>query len=364
MRRQVRFRGIVAALALAGLNYGLWWTGGPSGVASTPRGADVGAPSPTAFRIGFAGDTLIGDGAKKRIHKNGVQWTLDPARPLIAGDVFILNLEAPLTRLRRDDVAGSARAWTYDMHPRIGKDLVRYGVDHVGFANNHAFDRGTQGLLDTRDAAKAAGLGLFGAGVNRDAAYAPLLIDTPHGRVGIVALSYMAPESQEATDTQPGVAFLGPRRVARAARRAREAGADHLVGFVHWGRNYTDINHWQRRAAGWFVRAGYDLVVGHGPHVQQAVGRIGDTVILYSLGNFVFNSPGRFELKGHPTYGLTATLLVDEEGLDRVELRCLQADNQLTLYRPRPCAPDEAADSLGRLGGLVRQDGDVGVVTW
>ena len=356
-----RWKAIAAAVVVGAVGYGLWWTGGPSGVPRGPVGPELGPASASAYRIGFAGDTLIGDGAAKRIKKHGVDYVLQDARPLVAGDVFILNLEAPLTRLRRQDVPGSERAWTYDMHPTIAADLRGLGVDHVGFANNHALDRGPKGLLDTRASAKLAQLGLFGAGAGRAEAEAPLLLSTPHGAVAVVGFSYAAPESHEAADG-PGVVFLSPRNVVRGMELARAAGAAHVIAFVHWGRNYSAISNWQRHAAHWFADAGYDVVIGHGPHVQQPVGKLDGTVIVYSLGNFVFNSPGRFELFDQPTYGLTATVLLDGGRLDRLELRCLQADNQETLYRPRPCTSAEAADSLGRLGGLIHRIGDIGVV--
>ena len=361
----MRRNGWLAIAALVGAaGYGLWWTGGPSGVPSRPSDAVIPTVPADAWRITFAGDTLIGDGASKRIRKHGVDWVFSQLGDLIRGDAFVLNLEAPLTTLRRDDVPGSERAWTYDMPPSTAGDLLRLGVTHVGFANNHSLDRGEQGLLDTLASSRDAGLPLFGAGADRASAGAPLLLDTTHGRVAVLAFTYAKAESQEATEDRPGVVFLGPRTVREGMQRARTAGADHVIGFVHWGRNYSAISNWQRHAARWFANAGYDAVIGHGPHVQQPVGRLKDTLIVYSLGNFVFNSPGRFAVFDQPTYGLTATVVVAAGGPLAIELRCVQADNQKTNYRPRPCSATESADAFGRLGGLVLQDDDRGVIPW
>ncbi|MCO4770570.1 MAG: CapA family protein [Deltaproteobacteria bacterium] len=350
---------VLVALLVAAVTQYLLRTG-------IPEGADASyAPEGDApFLLTFGGDTLLGDGATKRIRKHGWGYVTDPIRPAMRGDYVLVNLEVPITTLRRADVAATERKWTYNLSMKGAQALVDLGIDGFGLANNHALDRGEAGLLDTIAAAEALGRDLIGVGRSRAEAEAPLLIDTPHGRVAVVAMTYAKKESQEASADQPGVLFISHAAIARGMELARSAGAEHVVAFTHFPGNYEPMGSYQRYWAGAFARAGYDLVVGHGPHIAHGVGRLEDTVVLYSVGNFVFNTPGRFAMKKTRGEGVLATAFLGPGGFERVELVCIQADNQKTKYQTRVCDQEESDHLFGRLGGLVRREGDVGVVTW
>jgi poly-gamma-glutamate synthesis protein (capsule biosynthesis protein) len=72
-----------------------------------------------------------------------------------------------------------------------------------------------------------------------------------------------------------------------------EAREDHdlLIVAVHWGDEYAEQpSIYQRRTAQALVDAGANLVVGHHPHVLQAIEGHGGGVIAYSLGNFLFEN--------------------------------------------------------------------------
>ncbi len=59
---------------------------------------------------------------------------------------------------------------------------------------------------------------------------------------------------------------------------------------IHWGEEYyTKENEKQRILAGKLSEAGFDLILGHHPHVIQPVVKSGDTMVVYSHGNFIFD---------------------------------------------------------------------------
>lgn len=60
-------------------------------------------------------------------------------------------------------------------------------IKMISFANNHATDYGWQGTLDTIEAAEARGLVYCGIGRNLENARKARFLDTPKGRVGVVA---------------------------------------------------------------------------------------------------------------------------------------------------------------------------------
>ena len=58
----------------------------------------------------------------------------------------------------------------------------------------------------------------------------------------------------------------------------------------HWGTQYTHRTvRDQRVVARPLVRAGADVVVGGHPHWVQGMESVGDSLVAYSLGNFVFD---------------------------------------------------------------------------
>ena len=72
---------------------------------------------------------------------------------------------------------------------------------------------------------------------------------------------------------------------------AAKADSDFVIVYIHWGTEGTDkIDRWQQEQAPQIAAAGADLIVGNHPHVLQPIGYQGDIPVVYSLGNYLFNS--------------------------------------------------------------------------
>jgi hypothetical protein len=160
-----------------------------------------------------------------------------------------------------------------------------------------------------------------------------------------------------------GIGGLSRTWICRGARLARRAGADWLVAYVHWGENYKSVTDQQRMWARVFAEAGYDLVVGHHPHIVQPIEIIDGVPVIYSLGNFVFGTPGRYT-SSQPGYGLMLTSEFGHQGPERLRLRCIVTDNKRVNFQPRPCAPEEADSLLRSLHPKIHMEGEIGVLSW
>jgi poly-gamma-glutamate capsule biosynthesis protein CapA/YwtB (metallophosphatase superfamily) len=103
-----------------------------------------------------------------------------------AADVALVNLELVLHEFKgyaqADDSGGYMAA-----RSGIAAELAWAGVDLVAHANNHTFDYGSIGVLETLDSAARAGLGLAGSGKDLQAARAPAYFPHPDGTVALVA---------------------------------------------------------------------------------------------------------------------------------------------------------------------------------
>jgi poly-gamma-glutamate capsule biosynthesis protein CapA/YwtB (metallophosphatase superfamily) len=359
--------GGLVLIALLGGGGVLWYLfGGDSGVPETASSKQPTPARPDHYTITWGGDTMLGWAGQKLIDTKGPNYAVSKLKPLLASDYTIINLEAPITELTRDDMPEEHRVWTYNVLPASLGALSWAGVDAFALSNNHAFDRGEQGVLDTLRYAREGGFAVFGVGLDKASAEAPLFLDTPHGKVAVLSFSHRGPRLKAAGDGTPGLTYLNRAQMENGYKLAKAGGADIVVGCPHWGINYDGIQAADMRTAEAFAEIGYDLVMAHGPHVQQPVGLLGDMPVIYSLGNFVFGTQGRFQKDGAKLdpYGLIAKTFLGPKGIERIELRCILVDNLEVKYRPRPCTDQERADSYAKLGPGVVVEGDAAVVVF
>ena len=75
--------------------------------------------------------------------------------------------------------------------------------------------------------------------------------------------------------------------------------ADAIIVAMHWGSEYTHYpTTSEKEIAKYLASLGVNLIVGCHPHVIQPMTYIGDTLVVYSLGNFVSNQDSVAKLTG------------------------------------------------------------------
>ncbi len=270
-------------------------------VPSEPRGPR-GNGRPVTFA--FAGDVHFVDQLDDEVGavSTGMplladQLRADPARvlapiaPVLSGaDLAMVNLETAITE-RGEPVAG--KNFHFRSPAASFTALRAAGVDVVNMANNHALDYGPVGMQDTFDAIASSKLPVVGIGHNASEAYRPYRTVVKGQRIAIFsALDWLEPAlipGWSATETQPGVAFAIDRTRLVDAMRAVRPEVDTLVVFLHWGTEETYCaSPEQEDLAKTLIAAGADIVVGsHAPRVFGA-GRVGNSLVAYGLGNFVY----------------------------------------------------------------------------
>ena len=336
-------------LALVGL--GLALTGLVAWGGLSPGGADAvvvsATPASGQLRIVWAGDTMIGDASQAFVDRHGYDAVFAHVKDLLHGDVVVVNAEGPITTI--DSPYTPTKDYTYRSDPQTALAFAGAGITALSLANNHAMDQGPAGLADTVKYAGEAGLATFGAGQNDGEAERTLIIRTGDVTIGVVALAKPYGTHVSAGRTRAGTIPFSQASIDRGYSLARDAGADYVVAFVHWGENYQALNAEQRQLAASFADAGYDLVIGSGPHVVHPIEIIGKTTVFYSLGNFVFGTSGRFT-SDMPGYGLVLTTRFAEDGVKAIGLTCIKTDNDAVDFQPRPAPADEAAQVFASLG--------------
>ena len=308
------------------------------------RDVDIGEPSGDAVAIDepvgddertlvLVGDVMLARGVAARAEREGAPflWFFEPTRALIAGaDVAFANLESPISgRGQR-----SLNPIAFNAPPAAAAGLAEAGFDVVSLANNHALDYGPVALDDTR--ALLAERGVRALGVGRfDEPQAPVIVDARGVTVGF--LGYCDPRGRGSCPFVDGALVDKPyralRRTVERDVRALRARVDVVVVSLHWGveRRHAPSAR-QVALARHLVDLGVDVVAGHHPHVQQPAERYGRGLILYSMGNFVFDQ------RTDPAYTQSRLyrVVVGKGGVRRAAW--LPLEERVRQWQPHPTA--------------------------
>ena len=244
----------------------------------------------------FLGDVSPGRTMEEQLARYGPSHPWEGLAPLLQGaDLAVANLESVLaTRGAPLDKGYLIRA-----HPGTAQTLVEAGFDLVNLANNHALDYGQAGMDQTLDTLEALDIAAVGAGSSQEMAHRPAVLNVNGLRVavlGYAAARWNGSEDVPATDR---VAWANPGAVQADVQAVRDR-SDLVIVQLHAGTEYaTSPSPDQVRFARAAIDAGADLVVGHHPHVTQTVERYRNGLIVYSLGDALFDIPRQATMRGH-----------------------------------------------------------------
>jgi poly-gamma-glutamate capsule biosynthesis protein CapA/YwtB (metallophosphatase superfamily) len=276
-----------------------------------------GEPYIPSYTLAFVGDVMLGRGVAQALDGDWEAAFAEVQPWLVEADLAFANLESPLTTAPQVSDGYNLRA-----PPQAFAALQAAGFDVVSLANNHALDAGEVGLAQTVSTLEARGI----TGVMDREVYRPVA-NLPAWRI-LAFDDSGAPLDLEA---------------AASAVAAAVEQADVVIVSIHWGGEYQAApGPRQEAVARTLAESGASVIAGHGPHVLQRVRWVGETLVAYSLGNFLFDQPYpadcrqgtilRVTLRGGHIIGIEAVPTVVERG------------------RVRLAGPEDTAAILARLG--------------
>lgn len=226
-------------------------------------------------------DITVGFGISNEFAKhNGEVW-LEPIRKIVKeSDIIFGNLEAPLI-YDSNIAANSSFAGSF----KFAEFLKNCKFNVLSVANNHILELGEKGFLDTIDILKKANI--KPVGFHEDGNSNLVLLEKDNVKFGFVGYNsvhdIVNPSLYSDFDIGKAIASLG---------KMKDLGVDCKIVSLHWGRHeeYINIPSAENiKIARLLVDHGADIIVGHHPHVVQPTERYKGKLILYSLGNFLFD---------------------------------------------------------------------------
>lgn len=251
-----------------------------------------------AVKLLFAGDVLLDEHyavmANLRDRGGNVEEAFSTGllEMMRSADAFMLNNEFTFTN-RGEPTEG--KKFTFRANPEKVSVLQDIGVDIVSVANNHIYDYGEISLLDTLDTLDDAGIAYTGAGRNREEAMKPVYLIANGMKIGIIGATQIerngTPDTKEATENTPGVLrCMDTTNLLQVITQMEEV-CDYTILYIHWGTESQEEIDWlQAEQASVYAEAGVDLIIGNHSHCLQKIDVVSGVPVIYSLGNFWFNS--------------------------------------------------------------------------
>lgn len=293
------------------------------------------------------GDIIIGRSVYTKIRQyDALHPFAQFATSLAGADLTVADLENAFSD-RHAVIANDGMTFVSPASAAAG--LAQSGIDVVNLANNHSYNGGAEGLLDTMQTLDRLGVKYTGAGPTSSAARQPVIVTVKQTRVAILGYSSITGSTAASSDT-PGMNYVGmapwgvlnDTELTAMTNDIHEAKskADVVLVYYHWGTEYThDANADQREVAHRAIDAGADVILGTHPHWVQGVEWYNNRLITYNLGNFIFDQ----EWSAQTKQGALLNLVFDGS---RLTTATFEPYTIADYHQPAPATPAAAGQIL------------------
>lgn len=239
------------------------------------------------MRILIGGDIALTKGYEKISESNDLFGDVIEYKTMNKVDFLIGNLEAPLTYCD-NKILKSGPA--IKSSPNSIKQFK--GFNLLTLSNNHILDYGEEGLKSTIEQLNRLKLDFTGISINGE--FEPKKLTTEGQAAYIVSMS-----EQEFNQSKNGYG-ASPLCLLSFAEKVKAIRSKHInspiIAIVHGGTELCEIpNPTYRKQCKLLIELGASIVVGHHSHAVSGIEYHNGKPIVYSLGNFLFDSDNECE---------------------------------------------------------------------
>lgn len=304
-----------AATAQAGVNLDDPRDGASGGEASetaepveTPLPTVTAVPTPRpgglrSARMRVVGDVMVCESQLKAYKSSGYDFhpEFDYIKDALSNaDYTMANMEGTVGKYNKSPYSGYPQ---FNCPETILTALKDSGVDFLTLANNHMLDRFFDGLKNTVTWVEKAGFDFVGAYRTKKERQTPKVYEVNGIKIGFVAYTHSTNSIERLAKgldpgaTEYGVPYIQKADIAGDIQKLRDAGAEVVIAFPHWGEEYVrEPGSSQMKYAKKLADAGVDIILGSHSHMVQPMmtrsftdssGRTRDVFCIFSLGNFL-----------------------------------------------------------------------------
>lgn len=231
-------------------------------------------PQQKSWSLIATGDVMLGRSVNTQtIRNHDFTWAFKNIGSLLSSaDLTLINLESPLTQVCQSTDTGM----NFCGKAENVQGLVYSGVDIANIANNHIYNQGQGGAIETITLLKTNHIDPVGL---------------ENFSVKTIGNTTVAFAGYDATTT------YSANKIAQEISNLKQHHSLVVVSF-HWGSEYqSEPNSTQISLAHLAIDSGADVVIGTHPHWIQSEEKYKDRPIFYSLGNLIFDQMWSSETK-------------------------------------------------------------------
>lgn len=215
----------------------------------------------------------------------------------------------------------------------IGQNLVDIGFNMVNLSTNHSKDKGITGLKYSsnfwQNQKDVYAVGSYTSKDEKERAR----FETKNG-INYAFLGYSTVTNGFTIKDEESFYWdlYDKEKVKKDIEKIKDK-VDVIIVSMHWGTEYTHVpTSEEREISKYLSELGVNIIIGHHPHVIQPIEYVGDTLVIYSLGNFISAQDGTMK-----RVGMMASLDINKEEVDgkttKIEINNVKGDLIWTYHR-------------------------------
>lgn len=179
----------------------------------------------------------------------------------------------------------------------IGINMIESGFNIVNLATNHTMDKGKDGAIYSANFWENQEVYTTGSYTSEEKKDNIQIKEKNGITYAVLAYTYgtnglPVPEGYEYLvnlwSTSNDKAYEEYKEKVKTDIEKIRNKVDILIVSMHWGNEYTHIPTWYQKDSAQFLSdQGVDIIIGTHPHVIQPIEYINNTLVIYSLGNFI-----------------------------------------------------------------------------
>lgn len=215
----------------------------------------------------------------------------------------------------------------------IGEDLVKIGFNMVNLSTNHTKDKGIAGIKYSANfwekQENVYAVGSYTSKEKKEEAKFKTVNGINYAFLGYSTVT----NGFTIKDSESYYWDLYDKEKVKNDIEKIKDKVDVIIVSMHWGTEYTHVpTTEEREIAKYLASLGVDIVIGHHPHVIQPIEYVDDTLVIYSLGNFISAQDGT-----NKRVGMMASLEINKTVTDgkttSVTIDNVKGDLIWTYYR-------------------------------
>ncbi len=223
----------------------------------------------------------IGRGVDSYLKNNGYDIAFDNILTSFEGaDIVLGNIEAVLDK---KDYYENIYSSTLIASPKSVASLQSIKMTVANVANNHCLDHGDESYKNSYKLLKRTGFDIVGSVYNQSIS---TIIERNGLKFHVIGFSLAIDKNHQAEY------YYQPNNINEVIDLIEKYKDEvhHTIITVHWGKEYINYPTLEQRSWAYqFIDAGASLILGHHPHCYQGIENYNNGLIVYSLGNCVFD---------------------------------------------------------------------------